>query len=519
MVQLEAKSIVKMSDVVRNLLATAIVDNSTEIKCLQPYVQTELECDGADRELLSSMEELPELSRKSFGQFRIKKLQWLNDGDVMCKPTGDLRPKNPPKGSTVAVPKKTKRKETFCQCGAHDQRTITKKWNKKLDEIGNGISLQLSQPGFFAPQHCCRNELLCSSNLEEVLMNRTVYVWFPHAVTPTMTLDSVVCWTEGCTGGTITMCRINRRIVEGVDSLNFLLFAEFRCSKCKRDKSSLDAVSLTKMGFPCSVVQKMPVVELHDSLWTRGLFEDFASSVTSKLGPGDFANLIEEKRTATWLAEANAYLLAFAEKRHAHGWTEHGFQSLVSPQAFPSRDSHCNGYIGSAGPSAAQFAKMLPTVFKSVELLGDLFMASLGGEVLSADATFKMASATKIIDGVDVKTIFNVMNAHQQVLSWRYTAGEGDGELKGVSEELLDRYINFGGMVQSRGLVKRQPVFMLDRCCAGVQWLKQGGWEKPLSCLDNHHLQQRFAAVATHAAYPYPSLQISEGSVVYIWCT
>jgi hypothetical protein len=290
------------------------------------------------------------------------------------------------------------------------------------------------------------------------------------------------------------------RIVEGVRSLDFALFAEYRCSKCHGDKSSLDADALTKMGVPLSVIHKLPVIQLHDSLWTSELYADFAGSITTKLGPGEFANMIEEKRTGRWVEDNLSYLLASAEKQYAHGWVGLGFQSLERPRPFPGRDTHCDGYVGSPGPSAAQFGKVLPTAFKKVELFGDLFMASLGGKVLSGDHTYFIAAATKIAEGIDTKTIFNVMNERQQIVSWRYTATEGDSELKGISEELLLRYLSFGDMEQNGKEVKRQPVFALDKCCAGVQWLKMGGWTSPLATMDNYHLQQRFAAVATHAA-------------------
>ena len=78
----QCKNTGKMSDEVRNLLATAIVDNSTKTKCLQPYVhieESEFEDDRDDRD------------RKSFGQFQIEKLQWLNDGDSMCRPAGIMQ--------------------------------------------------------------------------------------------------------------------------------------------------------------------------------------------------------------------------------------------------------------------------------------------------------------------------------------------------------------------------------------------------------------------------------------------
>ena len=91
-----------MSDVVRNILATAIVDNSTETKCLQPYVHTEEDVEDdwyvRFRERRDARREARRV-RRTLGQFRMKKLQWHNDGDVICQPAGKLRPKNPPRGS------------------------------------------------------------------------------------------------------------------------------------------------------------------------------------------------------------------------------------------------------------------------------------------------------------------------------------------------------------------------------------------------------------------------------------
>ena len=259
-----------MSDVIRNILASALVENSTDLKCLEPYIhtkQTELGV-GSDRSALREKRRGKlEAMRKSFGQFSMEKLHGFNDGDLMCRPAaGALRPKNVPRGSSTVAVEHPKRKETFCECGAHDQRTITKSWKARLKEIEDDILLNLRSPVFFAPQHLLRNDLLCSSNLNTVLLNRTVLVWFPHAITTACTLESMSCWTEGCVGGNISMCRINQRIVEGVRSLEFILYAEYRCSKCHRDKSSLDGLALTTMGVPCSIIKQCPVVEFNDSL-------------------------------------------------------------------------------------------------------------------------------------------------------------------------------------------------------------------------------------------------------------
>ena len=306
-----------MSDVIRNILASALVENSTDLKCLEPYIhtkQTELGV-GSDRSALREKRRGKlEAMRKSFGQFSMEKLHGFNDGDLMCRPAaGALRPKNVPRGSSTVAVEHPKRKETFCECGAHDQRTITKSWKARLKEIEDDILLNLRSPVFFAPQHLLRNDLLCSSNLNTVLLNRTVLVWFPHAITTACTLESMSCWTEGCVGGNISMCRINQRIVEGVRSLEFILYAEYRCSKCHRDKSSLDGLALTTMGVPCSIIKQCPVVEFNDSLWTEELFDDFAGSITTKLGPGEFANVIEEKRKMDTLVVADQVQLSLGK--------------------------------------------------------------------------------------------------------------------------------------------------------------------------------------------------------------
>ena len=50
-----------MSDVVRNILANALVDNSTAMKCLEPYVQILQTPDATGTE-------------KTFGQFTMQKM-------------------------------------------------------------------------------------------------------------------------------------------------------------------------------------------------------------------------------------------------------------------------------------------------------------------------------------------------------------------------------------------------------------------------------------------------------------
>lgn len=73
-----------------------------------------------------------------------------------------------------------------------------------------------------------------------------------------------------------------------------------------------------------------------------------------------------------------------------------GFTREVTKKPFPSLTSHCDGYGGSQGPTAAQMTRVMLAAARPVEALADGVMQAVGGTALKADATFNCAGRIKV---------------------------------------------------------------------------------------------------------------------------
>lgn len=88
-------------------------------------------------------------------------------------------------------------------------------------------------------------------------------------------------------------------------------------------------------------------------------------------------------------------------------------------------------------------------------------------------------------------------------MSYVYTSTSGSHELEPQAQELLDRFVNFGGMIQhvapdATVTVTNQPHFIVDRCCdGGTLWLESAGWLKPTKTGDFWHIRKRIAQTVT----------------------
>jgi hypothetical protein len=149
------------------------------------------------------------------------------------------------------------------------------------------------------------------------------------------------------------------------------------------------------MGVVLSTLKRSPIVSFKDSAWSKSLYDFVLHLMPTKLGGGDVAGVIEKMRTKRYLEEAAIYLQEQAllqNQRKTSGLN----LNWEKPKPFPSFYSHCDGYFGSLGPSEGQINKVFRAAAVSAALMADGLMQSLGGKVLSADATFYAANGLKV---------------------------------------------------------------------------------------------------------------------------
>ena len=69
-----------------------------------------------------------------------------------------------------------------------------------------------------------------------------------------------------------------------------------------------------------------------------------------------------------------------------------GFSRDVGKKSFPPLLSHCDGYGGSQGPTAAQIGRVMLAAASPVEAMADGVMQAVGGTASKADGTFNCAN-------------------------------------------------------------------------------------------------------------------------------
>lgn len=132
--------------------------------------------------------------------------------------------------------------------------------------------------------------------------------------------------------------------------------------------------------------------------------------MTTELGAGQIANIIQSLRSAYWASNAQVYLQALADvgsgTLDSFGFTK----PVTAPIGFPPLHSHCGGYGGSYGPSRQSIQRLFVTLSRKTAEIGDRVMMSLGGS-LSADHTFNVPSRIKSKD-IDGNTYTPVEGLH-----------------------------------------------------------------------------------------------------------
>ena len=162
------------------------------------------------------------------------------------------------------------------------------------------------------PRHFLRNPMLVSTNLEEVLTNKDVFVWIPHTIPGCPPLENLTCWNEKCLHrGKIKCIRYMYRPVEQLDEKGFVIYVEYRCNKCHKDKSSLEVADLEKMGIQLNIIKRMPVISLNCSAWSSEYFNLCCLTTTKEMGMSSFASLTAKARTARWASDACMYLQVY----------------------------------------------------------------------------------------------------------------------------------------------------------------------------------------------------------------
>lgn len=246
--------------------------------------------------------------------------------------------------------------------------------------------------------HFWRNSNMVSPNLEEVLTNKTIYVWQPHLMHRT----PLRCWNPECPSRkgksnkfTPSVNEQQHRVVEDLDDLAIVIYPKYRCNACDSKKSAMEMDALEEMGVSLSTLKRCPVVSLKDSAWSKSLYDFVLHLMPTKLGGGDVAGVIEKMRTKRYLEEASIYLQeqTLIQKQRAKSGLHLNWEK---PKPFPSFYSHCDGYFGSLGPSEGQINRVFIAAASPASLMADGMMQSLGGKVLSADATFYAAHGLKV---------------------------------------------------------------------------------------------------------------------------
>lgn len=199
--------------------------------------------------------------------------------------------------------------------------------------------------------------------------------------------------------------------VEDIKSNGFIIYPRFYCRVCEKTKSGLFTEDLITMGVPLHIIRRCPVVIRKKVAYSQYLANLILTLMTTELGAGQIANIIQSLRSSYWASNAQVYLQALADvgpgTLDSFGFT----RPVTAPIGFPSLHSHCGGYGGSSGPSKQPFQRLFVTLSRKTADIGDRVMMSLGGSVISADHTFNVPSRVKSKD-IDGNTYTPVEGLH-----------------------------------------------------------------------------------------------------------
>lgn len=290
-----------------------------------------------------------------------------------------------------------------------------------LDETKKTIEREIKRNSQYKPAHRLRDPFLVTCDLNKSLQNKDIFVWIPHLIYDGFTLAEMRCWQDGC-NGKIRMLRILYRTVEGLHGVSFVLYAEYRCATCSRDKTSLDAAAMHAARVPPFVGEKCPVICFKNSAWERELYDMWLSFAPTEFGPSSFATLIDKCRTARWTEDATTYLMVLGQtllgpdhRRAGDTLLNFGFHPKTEAKPFPPRDSHCGGYGSSKGPTATQLTTVLEAAAEPLSLFADAIMQALGGQVAKSDATYHTAQSIKVTTAEQKISMVETVNSGETI--------------------------------------------------------------------------------------------------------
>jgi hypothetical protein len=220
---------------------------------------------------------------------------------MLCQPVTTGSSSSSSSSNTAAS--STKKINKKCVVCHHDHETANDLMKKKLE------MLCLEVKNSEHPTHYMRDPMLVTTDLEQILTNKTTLVWSPHTIPGCPPLSTLTCWNDKCLcRGKIKVIRCLHKTFEGFDEKGNVIYAEYRCTQCNKDKSSLEAAELEKMGIPLNIIKKMPVINLSCSTWSLDYYNLCCLATTTEMGMSSFASLTAKARSARWASDACTYL-------------------------------------------------------------------------------------------------------------------------------------------------------------------------------------------------------------------
>ena len=325
-------------------------------------------------------------------------------GEQFCQPTAKQKRGGAGSSSSSSSKRKETLEEKKCDMCHKD---CQKPSNLMLAKLQKCIAAMKTSGFASSPRHFERNPFLCSSDLEEHLVNQDVLTWMPHLIYWNSTIR---CWVNGC-GGSLKMAKISHRSVEAMDGVKFILSAQYLCENCGRYKTSLDLDAMAQSGFPLAVLALCPVVPFKKSSVEKGTYELMITLCSSGTPFEAFGKMVESTRFGVYTKTASRFLQMQAIKntgvqplKATTGLGSSGVAILGSSQplvAFPEFYSHCNGWGGGKGPTPVQWGLIFMDGTKSLKLMSKGVEGSIGGVSMSHDLTFDSASRILVTIPVD----------------------------------------------------------------------------------------------------------------------
>ena len=220
-------------------------------------------------------------------------------GVQYCQPIASQKNNNASSSSS------SRRKETMeekkCDKCTKDCLTPSNLMKVKLKSMTD----EMKTRGFVArPHHFEKRPFLCSTDLEDYLVNHSVFTWMPHLV---FNSSHIRCWEFGCSGS-LKMSRIKHRSVEAIDGVKFILCAQYQCNKCLHYKSSLDFDAMARSGYPLAVLALCPVIPFKKSSVERATYELMITLCSSGTSFEGFEKLVQSTRFRVFTQAASSFL-------------------------------------------------------------------------------------------------------------------------------------------------------------------------------------------------------------------